>query len=401
MKVLVLGAGADQIDFVQSLRRICSTVFVADYHTHPPAEPYADKHFRISTLDVDAVERLAKAEAVDGVLTACIDQALLTTAVVCARLGLPFYLDEAAVRAVTHKVLMKERLNALGVPTAVHSVVSPATLAEADKVPLPAVVKPADSNGSLAVRRVTERSEMTPAVRAALAVSRTERVVVEEYLEGDELSVDVFVNDGRAEVLLITQSLKLPGQLGFPIVRSLYPAALTAEQRATVGALVQQIAQGFQIRSGPMIVQMIRSEMGLRVIEFSARIAGGGKHRLIERITGVDVMGEFVNLLFNRTVRIEPRPRVHYAAMSYVYCRSGVVSAIDGLNALAADGTVESYQMNKTAGMKIAGPFGSRERAASYLCIAATRAELDAKLGAAAERIRVLDSDGRNIALRV
>ncbi|MDM8287441.1 hypothetical protein QUW57_12755, partial [Phocaeicola plebeius] len=93
MKILVLAGGSDQIALIQEIKKHGHTVLLADYFENPPARPYADKHFPISTLDIQAVKELAESENVDLITTACTDQALLTVAKVSEEIGLPCYIS--------------------------------------------------------------------------------------------------------------------------------------------------------------------------------------------------------------------------------------------------------------------------------------------------------------------
>ena len=118
MKILVLAGGYDQIALINELKQYGHTVLLADYFEHPPAEKFADAFFQISTLDEEAIEYLAKEEAVDMITTACTDQALLTVARVSEKLGLPCYIDAAKALCVTNKFYMKEIFKKHGIPTA-------------------------------------------------------------------------------------------------------------------------------------------------------------------------------------------------------------------------------------------------------------------------------------------
>ena len=93
MKALVLAGGFPQIALLQELNRRGIETVLADYYEEPVAKPYADRFYRVSTLDVDGIEAVAKKEAVDFLITACTDQALLTVAKVSEALGLPCYID--------------------------------------------------------------------------------------------------------------------------------------------------------------------------------------------------------------------------------------------------------------------------------------------------------------------
>ena len=73
MKVLVLAGGIPQLELMKRLRKKYDGVeiLLVDYLKHPIASDYADKFFNISTLDVDAVENVARDEQVDLIITVC------------------------------------------------------------------------------------------------------------------------------------------------------------------------------------------------------------------------------------------------------------------------------------------------------------------------------------------
>ena len=90
MKILVLAGGSDQAALIDELHRQGQNeVILVDYFENPPAKPHCDRHIVASTLDVDAVRRIAVEEKVDLITTACTDQALLTVARLSEELGLP------------------------------------------------------------------------------------------------------------------------------------------------------------------------------------------------------------------------------------------------------------------------------------------------------------------------
>ena len=93
MKALVLAAGFPQIDLVNKLKDRGIETIAADYYIHPVARDYADRFYRISTLDVDEIRKLAVDEKVDFIITVCTDQALLTMSMVSEDLCIPCYLD--------------------------------------------------------------------------------------------------------------------------------------------------------------------------------------------------------------------------------------------------------------------------------------------------------------------
>ena len=77
MKALVLAGGLPQIALINELKKRGIVTVLADYFENPVAKEYADIFYRESTLDVEAITRVAKQEKVDFLITVCTDQALL------------------------------------------------------------------------------------------------------------------------------------------------------------------------------------------------------------------------------------------------------------------------------------------------------------------------------------
>ena len=118
MKALVLAGGLPQIALINELKKRGIVTVLADYFENPVAKEYADIFYRESTLDVEAITRVAKREKVDFLITVCTDQALLTVAKVSEELGLPCYIDYQTALNVTNKSYMKRIFAEKNIPTA-------------------------------------------------------------------------------------------------------------------------------------------------------------------------------------------------------------------------------------------------------------------------------------------
>ena len=92
---LVLAGGLPQIRLIKELQNRSYYVILADYTEHPIAEPFADKFYRESTLDVEAIRKIAVKEQVEMIITCCTDQALETAARLSGELDLPCYIGPA------------------------------------------------------------------------------------------------------------------------------------------------------------------------------------------------------------------------------------------------------------------------------------------------------------------
>jgi|SRR5690554_2186935 len=88
-KAIILGGTDDHIALIENLKKRGYYTILIDYNANPPAKVAADLHIQESTLEEDKVLKIATEQKVDLVISACIDQALLTACYVAERLGLP------------------------------------------------------------------------------------------------------------------------------------------------------------------------------------------------------------------------------------------------------------------------------------------------------------------------
>jgi len=188
MKALVLAGGFPQIALVEELKKRGIEVILADYNENPVAKEYADSFYQVSTLDIPAITEVAKIEKVDFLITACTDQALLTVACVSEKLGLPCYIDYETALNVTNKSYMKAMFEAHGIPSAKHVIMAELEEDKISGMEYPLIVKPVDCNSSKGVKRADNIDELRDAFSEAVRLSRTDTAIVEEFIEGPELT---------------------------------------------------------------------------------------------------------------------------------------------------------------------------------------------------------------------
>lgn len=398
MKIIVLAGGADQIALIRELKGRGHEVVLVDYFQNPPAKQYADKHIVASTLDIDAVRDIALKERADLVCTACTDQALLTVAKVSEDLSLPCYIPYDTALNVTNKSYMKEVMSEYTIPTSKYVVLNRFEQSLLENFQYPLVVKPVDCNSSKGVRKVHNELELSSSLNIAIQYSRTHTAIVEEFKSGIEISADFFVEDTSVKLLSVTQSVKKQHVDSFTIIGSYYPA-VTIEQEMELLKIAQQIVSAFSLQNTPLLVQLIQQGDNFYVVEFSARMGGGSKYRLIEVLSGVNIMSAYVDLILGKNPIVTPQHQVHNAAMIYIYCRPGIFHRIDGLQELQDAAYIKNYFLYKTPGMSVTKSETSSDRVAGYLVTAPTDEELQRKIFTVDSKIRVLDIEEEDIML--
>jgi biotin carboxylase len=398
-KAVVLGGTSDHMRLIQIFKEKGYKVTLIDYLENPPAKNIADEHIVESTLNKEKVLELCAVIKPQIVITACIDQALSTMAYVCESLGLPCHISFKSSVELTNKEFMKLRFAEYQIPTAPFRILDKTSDLNDIGLSLPLVIKPPDSNSSKGIGKVVSHAELKPAFKQALAESRSQKAIVEEYIEGDELSIDVVVNNFEPVILMVTKNIKIKQNLKhFTIVQNLYPGTTDIGILEEIRRIAKKIALAFNLKNAPMLIQVMQKENKLYVIEFSARIGGGSKHQFIQHVTGFDILDYYVSLMTGEIPVFEPfTPRVNHACINYIYANPGIISGFEAFDRLTQDGVIEQSYFYMTKGMRIKSHIASNDRPAGFLVIACSSEELDKKITLADNSLRILDEQGHDI----
>lgn len=399
MKALVLAGGFPQIALLEELHRRGIETILADWNSDPVAKPFADRFFQVSTLDIDAVTDVAIKERVDFVITVCTDQALLTVACVSEKLGLPCYIDYRTAKNVTNKAYMKQVFCENHIPTSRYFVMKELDEDTVKSLNYPLIVKPVDCNSSKGVRRVENLDELRVFFHEAVQMSRTSSAIIEEFFDGWELSADVYVEEGQAKLLSLSNSQKIADKDKFVIFRAVYPPYVESAIYEEVLRIAQRIADAFHISNSPMLIQFLTDGQKLSVVEFSARTGGGIKYLLIQHISGFDVIRAVVDLTLGEKPHVElKQPLTKYLINDFIYCRPGVFDHLEGFTELKSKGILKDYYLFKWKNAVFNGVNNSGDRVAGYTIVADRIEELLEKHRLVREKIRVIDVDGKDMA---
>ncbi len=290
--VLVVGAGRHQRRAIEQARDRGLTVVAVDRNPDAPGLAAASVGEVVDFADVDAVERVARSHAVDGVLTVSADRAVPVVATVAERLGLPT-IGASVARRMTHKIAMRRCLAEEGVPQPAFAAVRDLASGRAalETVGLPAVLKPADSGGQRAVFRLETPGDLESSLHVALAESPTDEAIVEAFVDGLELNGIVVARDGEPTVVTLSDRLRPPGA-GFGVGWiHLYPASIFGDQLERAERAAEHAVRALGLRDGIAFPQLIASpDGGVAVVEVAARIPGGQMADLVRHAVGIDLV---------------------------------------------------------------------------------------------------------------
>lgn len=401
MKILVLAGGYDQIALIQELKIRGHEVILADYFEKPPAKKYADRHYQVSTLDEEKILELAKLENIELITTVCTDQALMTVATVSEKLGLPCYITEEKGKAVTNKGIMKKILKENNIPTADYYFITENEWKsfQLSALKFPVVVKPCDCNSSKGVTKVKNTDELIDAVEIAFILSRSKTIIIESFVEGMEVSIDVWCDKEGSKVLSVSSMSKMmENKENFTIYQSNYPISMSKKLKENIEQVALKISKAFELNNCPLLIQGIIKGDEISVIEFSARMGGGTKYKLIEYMSGVNIMKAYVNRILGDTQQIiTPKWSQKYIELNYLYAYNGVFSSLVNFDELRETKEIEEYFLYKLPGSKIEKRTTSSDRIVGILLIADKKEELLRKRNTILKKIDILDENGKSI----
>ena len=398
MRALVVAGSISQAALIQELKSRGIYTILADRNPKAVAVSYADAFYPVSAMDEEGIYQLALREKVDLVLTACADQVLLITAKVSERLGLPSYIDYHTAQLVSDKQYMKDIFVRNHIPTAKHVVMGIFDQEKVKNFQFPLIVKPVDSYSSRGVRKVLNHDEMMKAFYEAVEISRTKTAIVEEFCVGEELTIDVYVENGKAHVLATSINDKIPDKDRFVIFRTKNPAPLSDEINALVQDTAQRIADAFHLKDSPMLIQAICDGKSISVIEFCARTGGCIKYRLIKKVSGFDVIKAVVDLTIGIKPHVEELVAENkYVSNTFLYCKPGVFDHAEGFEELKREGIISEYYIFASKGSVFDTITCSGDRVGGFTVQADDLQELQAKHAIAIARIKAIGTDGNDL----
>ena len=398
MKALILAGSCPQIVLIDQLKKREIYTILADNNPYAVARPYADEFVKVNILDFDAVKQVAIEKQVDFLIAVCADQVLLTVAKVSEDLGLPCYIDYETACLLSDKGHMKDVFNKWGIPSSKHVFMDELDLSRIAGLSYPLVVKPVDAYSSKGVRRCNNVEELKIFFYEASNISRSGIVIVEEYVEGVELTVDFEIVDGKAIFLSASNTEKVNYQDRFLAFRTRYPAAVSSETIERIKIIGQKISDAFQLKNCPMLIQLITDDHKESVLEFSARTGGGAKYLLIKMMTGFDPIAAVIDLTLGKKPHVgEIKAESQLLTNEFLYAYPGVFDHLEGFEELKQDGIFAEYWQFKWKGAEIINATTSSDRVASITIKADSYEELVAKHNVAVKRIKVVGSDGLDI----
>lgn len=313
--ILFLGGSRQQVPAIEKAKSMGYRAVLIDYLKDNPGQHVADKWYCESTTDVDAVYRIAKAEAVSGILPYASDPAALSAAIVCERLGLPTN-PARSVEILGVKHEFRKFLQENGFASPRNFTFSPDTeiakvVEQSLNLTFPIVVKPTDSSGSKGVSFLEDRSNLKQAIEHAALYSRNKVLIAEEFIVRGYPYViggDIFVENGKVVLFGDMECLRDDNGRSLIPVGEKKPNGLNDKQRLALYSELQRLVEALEIRGGELNIELlIDREDRPHFLELGPRAGGNMIPIQLSDAYEVDLIKANINAALGQPAALSPQ----------------------------------------------------------------------------------------------
>ena len=319
--VLVFGVGPLQESIIKRAKKMGLYTVGIDPCADATCKDCVDAFEVVPGQDYEGHCAVVEKYGIDAIVTAATDKPLVMMARIAEKYGFPFYSVETA-KWSTDKFKMKERFELGGVPHAQGRLISKAE--EAEGMVFPVIVKPRDNSGSRGVKLCRSKEELETSMNEALEVSKLDTVLVEEFIEGPEYSIEGLHHDGKSEVIQFTE--KKTTEFPYNVeLGHIQPAKISEENQQKIREIVAKIGSALHFENCPSHTELKINERGIFVIETSPRLGGDYiTSTLTPLSTGVNLEDELLKISLGVTVNPVPKA-VQYSGVRFFSFEEGSV----------------------------------------------------------------------------
>ena len=291
-KLLLLNGSYNEIGLIHAAHRLGYYVITTGNDPSGEGHKYANQYRPCDYSDKEAVYQLAREECVDAICACSNDFGALSAAYACEKLGLPGHDRYETSRLFHEKDCFRKmaRELCLPVPEAAWFEKEDEAAAFVEALPaacFPKIVKPADLSGGKGIRTVYDRVSGLQAVRGAFSKSKVKRIVIEDYIEGQQQGITVFLRGGKAVLEYSTNDYAYENPYMVWMAFG-SPADHYGEYRDRLIGDIEKIAGEKKIADGFLTIQYMLRNGVPYYLETMRRCLGNQHYQCMSRDLGVD-----------------------------------------------------------------------------------------------------------------
>lgn len=332
-KLLVLAAGILQVPVIKKAKEMGIYVIAADGDPNAVGLKYADKAIVVNITSEEDVLKVAHEEHIDGVIHPCSEVSMNVMGRLNDELGLSGITREQAIRA-TNKHLMREAFekgNAPSPKSILTENAEDAWMHLQNDFSTDSILKPSRNSGSRGIAKVSrdmDKADFVEAYDIALNESRDKSVLIEQFIEGPEFSIEIIVWNGNVNVLTVTDK-KTTGAPHFVELGHNQPSCFSANYVETLKAAAVAGVKALGVNNCACHAEAKLMEGKAYLMEIGARLGGDFiSTELTHLSTGIDMVAAAINVALGIEPNLNPQEEPKSVCIRYFCPKPGKLVSI-------------------------------------------------------------------------
>ena len=353
-KLLVLAAGILQVPVIKKAKDMGIYVIAADGDPNAVGLKYADEAIVVNITSEEDVLKVAREEKIDGVIHPCSEVSMNVMGRLNDELGLSGITREQAIRA-TNKHLMREAFKSGNAPSPKSILTGNAEDAWMhlqNDFSTDGILKPSRNSGSRGIAKVSrdmDKADFVKAYDIALTESRDKSVLLEQFIEGPEFSIEIIVWNGKVNVLTVTDK-KTTGAPHFVELGHNQPSCFSVEEVKILKAAAVAGVKALGVNNCACHAEAKLMDGKAYLMEIGARLGGDFiSTELTHLSTGIDMVAAAINVALGIEPDLNPKEEPKGVCIRYFCPKPGKLASV-GNTEILKDPRVYLWEIYHKAG---------------------------------------------------
>lgn len=404
-KILILGGSLLSADIIKAAKEMGLYTIVTDWYDtkKSPAKLLADEYWDISITDYDLLTKKIKTESIAGIITGFTDSYLIPYQILCERTGLPCYGTLAQFEDSLNKRIFKDLCLTHNIPVVPEyklQDIDIASISPSNKI----LVKPVDNSGSRGIYVCDKPHNFPEIVEKSKKYSPVGSILIEKYMDCDDISVEYKIQDGRIYLSSICDRYIYKNDGSQSVTSTLiYPSKYLTRYVTEIDNKVRKMLCRIGLRNGVLFMQLFADEKSFYFYEMGYRLSGGRHFINTDKHNGDNGLKQLLNFAvtgkmsdFDIGALINPNFNEYYVQHSLL-CKSRTIARIGVSDELKADPNIFDILYCYNEGDSVGAEGTSAQIFAKIHFKTSDKTEIPKILNRIKNEIQVLDLNGDNI----
>ena len=332
IKLAIIGASYLQVPLIRKARKLGIETHVFALEEGASGKDLCDRFYPISIIEKEQILAACEAIKIRGITSISSDLAMPTVNYIANKMNLIGNSLECTF-VTTNKYAMRQRLSEHNLPCPRYKKIDSFDQWTTDDFAFPLIIKPTDRSGSRGVAKIKTGEKIEDALQRALSESFVNEAIIEEFIEGKEISVEMVSWKGTHHFITCTDKVHT-GEPYFVEIEQHVPANISTDLQSRIVALVKEALTVLGVEYGASHSEILITDNGeIFIVEIGARMGGDNiGSDLVKLFTGYDFVKGVIEIALGEFT-LPQIMQLKQAGIFYLTPKAGRVTAIQNNSA--------------------------------------------------------------------